>query len=476
MIESKKINRLVFFTSETCNLNCTYCAIAKSAIKEYSLEETEKIKKSLISGEYVDNMVKAINKLHANPKNITGVDLWGQEPTLTLKEFASTFPYLYSKFSNIEKIFFSTNAISNMDNILNLIKTVEKTVEKKFEIHIQFSYDGYEFTKKSRGIEPNIILNNIKYLIKSLNKINLNNTYIRMMFHNVLSREIMKSYTTEEEIKKYWKELDNTVSLLRKINKNINVDIPKTVHPGIENPVDATKEEGEIFANFVKHSINLKDEINSNILNNFLDQRNGLNYLNKSIDDILEEMSEEGLDFNLNKKISQSLSCNPQSFALKMRYNGQLIHCQNVIFKTKKEHFEKMNNSDNNIYHKILSENNYYVNLLTDKEEDIEKVFNKYKILSECSFYHFFCEILSLMVYLAEANLIDTSYKYNDYKIMRHAFIMTHIINCLDNNIKETGSILGKSAEQIKFYCNGVLDYIDDLVYAEPFKEKRRKN
>ena len=475
MVESKNINRLVFFTSETCNLNCKYCAIAKSAIHDYSLEETQKIKQSLISGLYVDNMVKAINKLNADPKKITGVDLWGQEPTITLKEFSITFPYLYSKFNNIEKIFFSTNAIANIDNILNLIITVDKTVKKKFEIHIQFSYDGYEFTKKSRGIEPEVIINNIKYLIESLNQIELKNTQIRMMFHNVLSREIMKKYTTKEEIKKYWKELDDTVLALKAINTNNKVDMPKSVHPGIENPVDATQEEGRIFANFVKHSIDLKEEINSNILNNFLDQRNGLNYLNKSIDDIIEKISEEDFDFSLNKTISQSLTCNPQSFALKMRYDGQLIHCQNVIFKTKKENFKQMNNNDNNIYHEILSESDYYVNLLTGANKDIEKIFNKYKILSECGFFHFFSEILSMMVYLAEADLIDKSYKYNDYKIMRHAFIMTHIINCLDNNIKETGSILGKSAEQIKFYCNGVLDLIDDIVYAEPFRERRGK-
>jgi len=40
----KNLNKLTLITSESCNLNCSYCEIAKNSNHQSHLEETLKIK------------------------------------------------------------------------------------------------------------------------------------------------------------------------------------------------------------------------------------------------------------------------------------------------------------------------------------------------------------------------------------------------------------------------------------------------
>jgi hypothetical protein len=51
------------------------------------MEEALKVKKSLINGQYLNTLLKALERIDQNPEDIVNVELWGQEPTLTLKEF-----------------------------------------------------------------------------------------------------------------------------------------------------------------------------------------------------------------------------------------------------------------------------------------------------------------------------------------------------------------------------------------------------
>jgi hypothetical protein len=64
------------------------------------------------------------------------LDLWGQEPTLTLSEFNGMFPQLYEYCSNIEYLFFSTNGVANVDKILDLVQVLKDTITKDFKFKI----------------------------------------------------------------------------------------------------------------------------------------------------------------------------------------------------------------------------------------------------------------------------------------------------------------------------------------------------
>ena len=45
---------LVLFTSESCNLNCSYCDISKHLDSNYHKQEANKVKESLLNGQYID--------------------------------------------------------------------------------------------------------------------------------------------------------------------------------------------------------------------------------------------------------------------------------------------------------------------------------------------------------------------------------------------------------------------------------------
>ena len=53
-------SNLTLITSETCNLKCSYCNMAKSA-HEYKTTETENIKKALKDGTYLNNIKTIFN-------------------------------------------------------------------------------------------------------------------------------------------------------------------------------------------------------------------------------------------------------------------------------------------------------------------------------------------------------------------------------------------------------------------------------
>ncbi len=48
-------------------------------------------------------------------------------------------------------------------------------------------------------------------------------------------------------------------------------------------------------------------------------------------------------------------------------------------------------------------------------------------------------------------------------KLLRHAYILTTILACWDNNLMETGSGYGRTAGHIRFYCNGFIDFVDEF-------------
>jgi len=48
----EQVKKIVFITSESCNLNCKYCEISKNSTKNH-FEEAKKVKQALLDGSYV---------------------------------------------------------------------------------------------------------------------------------------------------------------------------------------------------------------------------------------------------------------------------------------------------------------------------------------------------------------------------------------------------------------------------------------
>ena len=130
---------LVLFTSESCNLQCSYCDMNKHFNNKYHLNEANLVKESMKNGVYLNNLKQIFQRLGIDPSQINNLDLWGQEPTLTLNEFSIMFQELYKYCPNINNLFFSTNGVGFIDSIISFIKTIDLIVKYNFQLNYQLN-------------------------------------------------------------------------------------------------------------------------------------------------------------------------------------------------------------------------------------------------------------------------------------------------------------------------------------------------
>lgn len=482
MITNKPfISNLTFYSSESCNLNCTYCYIAK-ADKNKKVSEAKKVKEALLDGSFLNNFKIGLKRLEQPPENISAISLWGQEPTLTLNEFTSNLEELFNYFPNFNSLFFSTNFVQHYDRIINLIKTLSQLSDKykrEFTFCFQISFDGLEETTKYRRIDGNIILNNIKNFHTDLKDVYIS-PYLKVSstYHNVLSREIISNYTTLEQVKNFWLGLGDIAHELSQYNTNPNFHPSKYFSPGIENPAhDATTEDGLNFFNFLQKSNiccreqDFKEEIfdfYQGVIIQFSDTiaRRIMRCLEQNkwtILDLVEKLTDMFYYDDFIKLFSEQSFCCGGYTDLKMRYDGTLLHCQNVLYDFK--------HKDQDEYKDIMYDNcrqsvvdTFYPNIITSTDEEIDNYLYRSKLSNEQGLPIIFIQTLQLMIYLAETGQIKLEYLQNQELLYKHAFIMSNILTCMDSAMITTGTIFGRHIGDIRFYCNGVIDLIEESI------------
>ena len=468
-LNAKQIKNITLISSESCNLNCSYCEIAKSSALFHNKIEAKKVKDSLFDGSYLSNIQKVLSKLDIDCNQILGFDLWGQEPTLTLDGINFMLPSFFTTFPHLEKAMFSTNGVQYPERIIEFIKTIESICKeqkknKKFEIRIQFSFDGYENTKKNRGIEPEVILNNIKFIINELNKEQFNYIRIKFVFNNVIAKEEIKKLNSEEIVKKYWTDLFYITKEFIELNKNKNVEISKYFTAGLETPINASADEGRMFYKFLLLSEKIYNDSNKD--EKYAGYLRVLTRMAHSFDVIYVlqfENSEKFIEHLINydydpifiNQISRSIFCNPNMSGLKIKYDGTLLHCHNVIHNMKKEDFiNKTNWKYDNL--KNLINYNYYPNPLNDSKDKLENYFYKMRIIQSSSYAYTYSLIVQLMTYLRDFNQISDIYKDNKI-LLKHALMIMKITSCLNNGFQLLGTGAGSWIGIIRYYCNGAL-------------------
>ena len=460
-IKLDKINSLTLITSESCNLRCKYCEISKSINPETHALITKKIKESFINGEFLKNIKSIFKEYQINKEKIESVEFWGQEPTLTLDAVEEFFPEFYKLIPNCNRLFFSTNGVAYPEKIISFIKMLDRTIiNKKFEIRIQFSYDGEYETRKLRGIEPNIILSNIEYIIKELNNLTLNNINIRLDFHNVISMDLIKRLNkNDKSLINYFTELNQLAQKFYFLNTNEKVDVNHYFGSGLQTPYNATKEEGQMLADFAKKCLTLEQY--NQIVAQFLNIQNFLqNLMEKfSMEEIINNILYKNIiDENFAKELGHLTNCGYGIYSLKIRYDGSTIHCQNAIFGLEDDN--SLNNYD--LKHQIqknLIEKKYYPNLLNDNKENINKFFYRANSLN-LGFCFEYSEIVNMMILMLKCHQIDESYS-DINKLLYHGFLLTTIFSCPDTKIMNTSSAFGREGGLIRYFCNGFMDIIE---------------
>ena len=460
----KNTKSIILFTSESCNLQCSYCTIANNLNKKLHAEEAKKVKESLVNGQYLNNLKKASERLEIDPNQIEHFELWGQEPTLTLKEFNVMFPELFKYCPNLTSSMFSTNGVGFINDIINYIILVRDTVPHKFRINLQFSYDGDYNTKNSRGINPDIILNNITLFIQEINKIDLQHITVGVNFHNVIDSNIINYYAVRERSDELYKFLKNFSDLSERfitLCTNPNV-ILNPFTPGLVNPYNASVEEGKNLAEFYKNCWEIGKDIQHKNWPGLTHQfyRRFVDLQFQDVYPFLEKaVVSNHVDFEILKTLSSAISCGFNYGVLKMRYDGTLVLCHIFMTGLSEKELEGKTDADALIQKRRLQKS-FSPNIITDSDEIINNYLYQVKLFHEESYLESFNQIINLMITLLKAKQIDQSY-WDSNKMLRTAYYLSIIINCPYNALTYSGSLYGHYAGYIRFFCNGFLDLIE---------------
>ena len=470
-------------TSLGCNLNCEYCRIeqAKQNNKNTAHLQTENIQ-ALKDGTFLKNIKQVLYNIGESPITIWDLAFWGQEPTLTLNYITDNLEDWVEVFPNWKKTMFSTNGVANGEKIVNFIKRLEDLMSHDFFLDLQVSYDGDESTENLRKANSEKIINTVKFILNELNKTHLNKVKVRIFLHGVISLELLDRLDSFKKIYDYNKNIQLVVEELNKINLNKNVEFVPGIGIGLEVPVDATTEYGLKLYNFVKQTNKITDKALFSPYDFGIQSlvRSYYNYITNVVQQLIEQLKLKNIlelieiintaeDYNtfniINKKLSSSLWCGNAYSEIKIMYDGTLINCQNHIFDRNIEDLPTDDSIESSVK-RGLATHNYYINPLKDNLENIRQYFSIFKDMKETGFIFMFKNTINLMYWLLQSKQIDES--YNDIeKLLRHGFYLTAFNSCSYNNLVKTGTTYVRSTGYIRFYCNGMMDCIEQIYLTE---------
>lgn len=457
-----EIRKISLLSAIGCNLQCKYCNIDKTLNESVATILNNTIE-ALKDGSYLNNIKLILKKFKQKEKNIESIEIWGQEPTMTLIYLADKWEEWANTFGNLNRIFFSTNGMANIDSIIYFIKQVDKYSKKGLSINVQVSYDGEKSTNEIRGANSQTIKENIIELIRFLNSYELQNIKVDIFFHGVLSNYLAKQLNDFNKLENYIDEIDIFLKDLRSISMNKFVSIG-TMTLQNENGGEYTTEDGVILAEIMRKLTYIKQNKNT-----FLDE-----HIFPIALDIVGGVSEIILDKikdNPNVIDSYILEPNKYSFCtfcapligdLKVMYDGTVVSCQNSIYDIFGIDKNKVEKNIRN-YARISEYNHHHLfNPLTASEEIINKYINYIEKSMHNGVGQFMLSTLVNDIYLMAKNgQISNSYLTDFKKIQRHAFYLAHINTCYYNLVVLSGSAFIRNTSDIRLFCNGVLDLLD---------------
>ena len=461
-----QINNITFISSESCNLHCKYCEIAKNATSSHK-EENEKLDIALQSGSFVANFKRFFQEYHINPNQIDTVDLWGQEPTLNLQYFNDQLINILTWLPNCETIFFSTNGMAFHEKIIDCAKIINKFLEeennsnRKIQLKIQFSFDDLKENISTRGIDSQIIIKNIRTILEYFNNYQLCSKFsIFFQFHAVITLDRIKNELNKDDVSKHWIDLDNIINDLYLLNKNKNILIGTYVFSAFQTPFNATSDDGRIVAKYIKKCLLID---NKNFKRNASAQKMLPFFIH-------QKANEANIDFfdiysygqnliNNKENINYQFACDIGIHNIKMRYDGTIVFCQNSIFNLLEKDLKDKVGSEYDLY-KLQLKKHIYPNVITSTKEDIFNFINRFN--NSHFYYQFaFVQMVNQMYLLIKNKQVDESYEKDPEKIFRHISYILNTSSCWYNNCMQTGSLYTNTFGTLRFYCNGLLDIIE---------------
>lgn len=478
------VQGLSLITSCGCNLDCSYCQIAQARRDNLHSSDLQKNTiQALRDGTFIENVRNVFAVLGQSTSQVESIAFWGQEPTLTLDLITEHLAEWFELFPKWRSTSFSTNGIAYPEKLYDFIATLDKIVDHDFQLNIQFSYDGSYSTESLRKTSSQLIHDNVVTLMNKLNCTKLHHVYLDLHFHGVISRDLVKHLQTTEAIIQYQKDLIAWNSEFIDLNLNNHVSIGSEVDFGLENPVDASYEEGMDLANFLKKAMRIKpDQVCSTKeeKETYLGLTDNIcRFISLLFDTIIQELHHRfGDDMNFRDAIELAVKdtrfkrdlfnlINPLLYCangvgeLKIMYDGTLINCQNHIFDRNVEDLPDNDLLETNVK-KELATHHYFINPLTATEKEIQDYFEFFETCKFNSFHFMATSTIILMEGLLHTQQIDPSYG-DHFKLIEHAILAAAINCCSFNNQMMSGSILLRHTGFLRFYCNGFMDRLIDF-------------
>lgn len=468
----QELTELTFISSELCNLNCSYCEIAKNSSHSLHNKENEKIKQAFLSGDYLKKYKKIFHLYSIEPNNIKRICLWGQEPTITLNEFATQVPDILKWLKNSNELFFSTNGVAYIDRIINLIQIINNCIDRRFKLVIQFSLDSFLYNEEQRGINPEIIIKNIHQLLNELNHIKIKPEFnIEIIFHGVITFNLIHSVLENNLVKKLWTDMEDIMINFKSINQNNQVHVSDAWGTGIQHPYNGSQQEGKELAQFIEQSLELYKTNQFSSLDPYRLlslYAHGVEKLDSTLNfsEIICDIYNYEYDkISTSDIIRNSLGCGTGAYDIKMRYDGTLLYCQGLIFGlTEKELALHDNDGITYDFQKLQLKYNFSPNLLTSSIQDIEKFINIFDTFNNYSLIFVIVQIINIMYIALQNNQIDESYKNNPEKILKHAILLSRTSQCWYDQVSTGGSFHSRTFGTIRTYCNGFLDLLESYI------------
>ena len=467
---TQDIHSLTLISSCGCNLQCEYCLISRSS-NEYSTELQKNTIQALKDGSFLQNVKIALKNMDVPYSKIVKIELWGQEPTLTLPYLTEHLEDWFNTFPNVNFMMFSTNGMAYPERIIDFLVKLDKSVHIKTRMFIQFSYDGDTSTNEIRGANDQVIYNNLNKIITNLNSIKFNNIDIHMGIHGVISLALMKKLDTTEKILDYYNNIgkfaDGLVSQV--INKNVYMNsIPDL---SLETPIQAGIEDGILLNNFMTKSLSIPNHYFHNYATSiirktifiqfeyFLEMCKQCNA--KSVDELVDKILQNKLTYESFLELGDGMPfCGSNTGDLHFMYDGTIITCQNYMFDQKKEYL-KADNDFELIVKKSMIDKHFFINPIIDSKEDVQKFLSIFNEFRHSSFGFLIDHIMNLMFWMSKAEQINRLYIY-DYKLLfKHALLIVNYNCCLYNNRLKTGSFYLRWDGFIRFMCNGFINQIE---------------
>lgn len=479
-----KINwKTIIIVSGGCNLNCKYCLVNKSKSGTNYPNFLKDTNAAIANGSYLDTFKKAFQKYNQSPCQVEIMELWGNEPTLMLKDLNKVWKDWLDFFPNLKGMTFSTNGIDCTDDIFNFILEIDKYIDHEIEISIQYSYDGFQgeinerqHNKEKKDTEQDsIVINNLINLITKLNSVKLHNVKIDFILHAVLSMFIVDNFNTTEDINKFVEQYMDTLYRVDQsiINQRIIFRGGVFLH---ENAHDWTSDDGINYCSFMKKFQNILSTKKHNFKNEGVQYRHIFKEVFGTLEDDIISLCYEtncrSIDklidnFITNKDLPINSQCSSLDGVLRMDYQGNLLDCHASLYDPYLEK-DKLTNTILDQGRWMCKQHGRYLNILKNDKEEIEKLLDFYLTARDPTITLFETQQMINKIYLlALCGQANESYLYDFNKLKRHAFILAKSYQCYNILKCRNGSIFIRGNEEIRFFCNGILDIVEEDINKE---------